>query len=219
MLISEKKKFIFIHIKKNAGTSIASALYPCSASFPIRVLDHLAIRFFRKRLSCSPRRFGGHITAAALAEALGGEEMFQNYFSFAIVRNPWDWQSSLYNYILARPPHPLHQKTVELGSFEQYLKWHCHNIEADTLPQGVGSVFQKEYVYSDDGRLLPSFIGRFERLDEDFKTICRSIGVAASLPRLRVHKTKPYRDFYTPETRDLLARVFACDIEAFGYEF
>lgn len=135
------------------------------------------------------------------------------------MRNPWDWQSSLYNYILARPEHPLHEKTVELDSFEKYLEWHCNNIESNKLPHGIGSVFQKDYIYSADGRLLSSFVGRFESLEQDFKIICDRIGVEANLPRLRVHKTKPYRDSYTPETRDLLARVFACDIEAFGYEF
>ena len=88
----------------------------------------------------------------------------------------------------------------------------------------------------------PDFIGRFERLAEDLRALCDRLGVTPSLPELnrsqyadrqegecvadrtqaelRAMKAMPgYRRFYTPELVDIVARVYARDIERFGYDF
>jgi hypothetical protein len=56
-------------------------------------------------------------------------------------------------------------------------------------------------------------------LDEDFQSICRKVGISAALPHVNKTKRTGYRDYYDPETRDLTARLYAKDIERFGYAF
>ena len=58
-----------------------------------------------------------------------------------------------------------------------------------------------------------------ENIEKDFQTICSQIGVSASLPKLNVSNTKPYRDYYSEKTMKLVQKVFEPDISLFGYTF
>lgn len=65
------------------------------------------------------------------------------------------------------------------------------------------------------------FVGRFERLGEDFATVCARIGAEVSLPESNRGRSRPrdWRAEYDGETRDKVARLYARDIELFGYAF
>jgi hypothetical protein len=39
------------------------------------------------------------------------------------------------------------------------------------------------------------------------------------LPYVNMSKEKPYQEYYTYETIELVRKIFAPDIEAFGYDF
>jgi hypothetical protein len=210
MLISHQKKFIFIHIYKNAGTSINDALMPYTFYNPTHSLIYKMCKKIRIPLpfALDPQPLPGHSTTSELIRVLGREK-FDSYFSFAIVRNPWDWQVSLYSFVLRRPMHPQHDLTSRFKDFEEYLRWRCSEDVH----------FQKDFICAPDGSQLIDFIGRYENLDREFTAICEHIGIRASLPILNVSKTRPYQDYYTPETIDLVRQTFAPDIDMFGYDF
>jgi hypothetical protein len=71
----------------------------------------------------------------------------------------------------------------------------------------------------ESGSLLVDFVGRFESLETDFKTICDKVGITANLPHINKSDRTAYQDYYDAETRDLTARLYAEDIERFGYTF
>ncbi len=125
------------------------------------------------------------------------------------MRNPWDWQVSLYNFALKDTNHHQHDLIQKLGSFDEYIKWRCENEVR----------FQKDFIYSSEGELLVDFVGRFESIGDDFKKICSRIGISASLPKLNVSNSKAYQQFYTDETRELVRRTFDSDIVLFEYDF
>lgn len=209
MLISEKHRFIFIHIYKNAGTSITAALLP----FATNIWLYRANSILRKYgISIphyvDPHPYEGHITASELISRIG-QSTFRTYFSFAIVRNPWDWQVSFYTFMLRNTHHHQHELTKNFRNFDEYIKWRC----TEELR------YQKDFVFSPDGTKLVDFIGRYEQLEDDFRSICSRIGISTHLPRLNVSKMKPYRDYYNKETIELVQRTFAPDIELFGYSF
>ncbi len=138
MIISRKRKFIFIHIYKNAGTSIKNALLPFATDkyqrFANRLLKRVGISYY------DPHLYKTHIAAAELAKQMG-MRTYQRYFSFAFVRNPWDWQVSHYTFVTSRPQHRQHALFAQFGSFENYLYWRC-----------AGEIkYQKDFVYSQDG--------------------------------------------------------------------
>lgn len=210
MLISNKHHFIFIHIYKNAGTSISAALLPfCFYNRAHRLAFKIAERLnLSLPAVLNPQPMAGHVRAQEVIEALGREK-FDSYFSFAIVRNPWDWQASLYNFMLKDPEHHQYQLIKSMSGFDEYIRWRC----AEDVH------FQKDFIFSPEGRQLVKFIGRYENLEVDFSAICEHIGVRASLPRLRVSKTRPYQEYYSRETIKLVRETFAPDIELFGYKF
>lgn len=217
MLISESHNFIFIHIYKNAGTSITAALKPFATSlfqervssaisrYPLlRNLEPFLMRFDR----FNPTPYNSHIAARQVVAELG-EENYGSYFSFAFIRNPWDWQVSLYSYMLKNTTHYQHELVKDLGSFDEYLRWRC-----------AGEVrYQRNFIYSDKGDLLVDFVGRFEQLNEDFQKICSRIGITVTLPKMNVSSTGSYRDYYNKETVELVNTVFELDIDTFGYSF
>jgi len=155
----------------------------------------------------------GHQTASELIDVLG-RQTFDSCFTFAVVRNPWDWQVSLYNFMQKKPTHIQHEAVKKIGSFDEYIRKRC--LENCSF-QRIGT--QRDFIYSESDELLVDFVGRFESLQADFESICSRIGVSATLPRLNVYNTRPYRQFYTAETREMVSQTFASDISLLGYEF
>jgi hypothetical protein len=207
MLVSKQHNFIFIHIYKNAGTSITAALRP----FALNNLQWMTLFILRKlniSTTFDPHPFPSHITASEIIDEVGREK-FDSFFSFAIVRNPWDWQVSLYKFMLKETNHHQHDLVKSFANFDEYIKWRCKEKGG----------LQKDFIYSDDDELLVDFVGKFETLDADFETICSRIGISTSLPKLNSSSTEPYQQFYTDETKELVKRTFNADVTLFKYDF
>lgn len=210
MLISHKYRFIFIHIYKNAGTSIRHALLPFAAE---SCLHFLLIKLSGKFNHPLPDRYNpefmdGHSTASQIIQKIGRDQ-YDSYFTFAFVRNPWDWQVSLYNYMRANERHHQHDLGISFEGFDDYIRWRCASEVR----------LQKSFIFSSENEQLVSYIGRYENIDSDFSYVCQRIGVQTSLPRLNVTRTKPYQSYYTPETTELVRRAFWSDIQLFDYDF
>lgn len=210
MLISRKHNFLFVHVYKNAGMSISKALSPFAASKfqreTVRVLKQL-------NLPCpqgwDPNPFDTHLTASDLLTAMGQAE-FDSFFSFGVVRNPWDWLVSIYTYVLQQPHHHLHEHFLRLGSFESYIGWQCEG----------GLPLQRDFLFSENGKQLVSFIGQFEKLEQDFESVCAEIGVSAELPRINVSRqSRSFQEYYDSRLVDMVRKKYQPDIELFDYQF
>jgi hypothetical protein len=240
VLISYKNKFIFVHIYKNAGISITNALLPYAVSknqwalnnwmerkYKITYLFHATIKensnlqnwismilhITYKRLHhvipAHPQPLPTHVFARQIRDCVGAD-IFNSFFTFGIVRNPWDWQVSLYHYGLESTLHPQRKLFQQLGNFENYIHWRCENDVR----------LQKDFLYDEHGKLLVNFVGRFENLKEDFKYICSNLNLMADLDWTnRSDRRKAYQSYYTRDTADLVRKTFAPDIELFGYSF
>lgn len=206
MLISNKHKFIFIHVYKTGGSSITHALLPYCKS-PVRVLAHNILSQFNIQI-LKPFPYDGHITAQNLANKIG-KNSFSKYFSFSFVRNPWDWHVSLYHFMLSRQDHRSHKEIKQIGSFENYIKWRRGGMKS-----------QKSFITDENGEKLVNFVGRFEALHADYQKVCETIGVKAKkLPHRKRILKKPYQYYYTPKLRDMVATINKEDIDFFEYEF
>jgi sulfotransferase famil protein len=192
MLLSLRHRFIFIHIYKAAGTSVTHALRPFTRE-----------SWFRRR---AVPKLPDHITAAELREAIGA--VFDECFKFTFVRNPWDWQVSLYHYMKQNRKHPQHA-LIESMTFPDYIRWRVREDKH----------LQKEFVTDAAGNVIVDFIGRFENLENDFAEACRRIGIAARLTHRNPSRHDDYRTYYDEETRALVAEHFREDVEMFGYTF
>lgn len=212
MLISHTSKFIFIHNYKVAGTSIHSALISLASVKPTFLqsifnssLGHVApshIQTAEKIFSPPPKiytsDFPSHIKAVELMEKLPAE-IFNSYFKFGFVRNPWDWQVSLYNYMLKEKKHHQHKLIAGMKNFDEYIDWRINeNLR-----------LQKDFFCDREGNLLMDFIGKYENLVEDFNNVCQKIQVKASLPHLKKSKNADnYLKHYNEKTINLMYKAF-----------
>ncbi len=207
MLVSYHKKFLFVHIFKTAGTSITDSFarfcYRPGSSRPSNWMAFLSTNW--KKIHRIPIK--KHATALQIRAAMD-REIYDSFFKFSFVRNPWDWQVSLYHYILDHPENCGHEETKKMGSFRNFV------FSREKL-----TFTQTSCLVDESGNLLVDFVGKFENLDQDFQSICHKVGISASLPHINKSKRTDYQDYYDAETRDLTSRLYAEDIERFGYTF
>jgi len=206
MLLSHRHRFIFIHVYKVAGTSMRAALEPyCEGGWKRSMARNLGR--FGVHWPPLPRP---HLTAAQVRDMLP-PEVFSSYFKFAFVRNPWDWQVSLYHYMRQRDDHKQSELVRGMDDFDEYIRW---RVAEDRH-------LQLEFVNDPaDGRRIVDYVGRIETVDDDFAEICRRAGLPPiQLPHTNRSRHRDYRSYYSDESRELVARAFKDDIEAFGYTF
>ncbi len=218
MLISPTKRFIFFHVAKVAGLSIRAALQPyCEEP------THFKIARPPRELADGRANPLYEMWANSLLHAKARDarqelpaQLFDGAFKFAFVRNPWDWQVSMYHFILKRTDHVHHARVRAMRSFEEYLEW----VIATPNPFTRGATkYQQDMVTDRDGNLLVDFIGRFETLNEDFAKICERISITAHLPAINRTEHRAYASYYNERSAHWVAEHFACDIQRFGYQF
>ncbi len=204
---SHRHRFVFIHVFKAAGISVRQALEPYAyrpdGSFWRRLRRRLGLAAPEPLAALGPHAFAADVRAAL------PEKTFRRYFKFAFVRNPWDWQVSWYHYIRQSPSHYLHDVVSRMRDFDEYVTWRVDNDRR----------LQRDFVVDARGRLLVDFLGRFERLEEDFAAVCAHIGIRGALPHSNRSRHRDYRWYYTDRTRELVELAWAEDVEAFGYRY
>lgn len=216
MLISYRYNFLFVHIAKTGGTSIRSALNRYRFRDPYFIPFFICSRLsslFGHRLACKLPR---HAKAIAAMEMLP-REVFEGLFKFTFVRNPWDLQVSSWHHIRRERPHLL--KGIE--DFEAFLRWKLDPQRPYQFHIDTSIELQSDYIVDLHGNIIVDFVGRYERLVDDFAEICRRIGIRPpELPQKRRAKDrKAYQEYYNSVTAALVAERFARDIEMFGYTF
>ncbi len=217
MLISHSHRFLFFHVAKVAGLSIREALQAY-----VQEPEHFKIRRPPRTTRDGRPNPLYAIWESALTHARARDAQaefgadYGDFFSFAFVRNPWDWQVSMYHFLLKEADNPRHDLVHGLGSFEAYLAWVMQTDKP--YPKGA-TKFQHEMVVDDGGEICVDFIGRYETLAEDFAKVRERLGIAAELPLLNQSGHRDYREYYTPRMVDWVAEHFRRDIELFGYRF
>ena len=205
-----KQRMLFLHLPKTAGYSLSSALGNLRGAHPYPVRD-----------------LSQPLGAARYAARRLGEDIFERTYSFAVVRNPWDWAVSGWkhvteNKIAYRPPPP-DFATFLTGDWRDGL-YHNPNSMKFTTPELFVQyhcfLTQWDHLSDAQGHLVPlSHVVRFEYLEEDLKPVFDQLGQHLDLPHRNMSRRTPYQDYYTPDLIDLVARRDAPLIERFGYTF
>lgn len=216
MLLSNKYRFLFVHIAKTGGTSVRAALEPLRwrdpAYYPMFVCSKLSHLMGHRIAAKFPR----HAKVIAAREMLP-KDVFDSLFKFAFVRNPWDLQVSSFHHIQRERPEVMQGH----HDFESFLKWKLDPEREYQFHIDTSIELQTDYLVDLHGHMLMDFIGRYERLQDDYHEACRRIDIR---PRPLPHRRKAagrddYRRYYTDETSQLVADHFRRDIELLGYSF
>src|SRR5215471_2279579 len=169
MLMSQQRRFVFIHIPKNAGTTIHAALQlACSDAMPRPRRVPVLADFPDTYIWNEPWH---HALASEVKAQLGIK--WSKFFTFAFVRNPWARLVSLYNMLLMDKQDRWLKDTRDFGEFLE--KPAAALMARAHLSDQVG------YISDSAGARIVDFVGRVESLERDFAEVCARIGVSAPL--------------------------------------
>jgi hypothetical protein len=206
-MLSRDYRTIFVHIPKTGGQSIETVFLRVHGltweqraplllrpnADPAKGPPRLAHLYAREYVSC------GHVTA----------EEFDSFFKFAVVRNPWARAVSSYKYMEQGRGNPFDRFIHDL------LDWRRGAAQTRQMDPQVN------FIRSAEGKLIVDRLLRFENLAAEFAEASRKVfGREEPLPAVNVSPDRrDYRTFYDDATAEIVAKVYADDIAAFGYTF
>ena len=214
MIISPGRKFIFVHIPKTGGTSVALALEDRAHRDDILIGDTPKASRRKGRLTgLTPRgRLWKHSTLGDIDGIVSAEDL-DDMFVFTLVRNPWDRMVSYYHWLRAqRFSHPAVTLAQSVG-FEAFVLSDLTRDTMRTAPYG-------HYVSDASGRERVDAFVRLEALEADLAPVWDHLGFTLEIPHAnRSERPEDYRTAYTDETAEAVAQICAVDIARFGYHF
>ncbi|MGB3845967.1 MAG: sulfotransferase family 2 domain-containing protein [Sphingopyxis sp.] len=207
MIVSHRHRFVFTAIPKTGTHSVRHALRT-----HLGPDDMEQARLFVEKAFPIPElaRIGhGHISLAEVRPFLG-EEAFGSYLKFAFVRNPFDRFISYCAFATSRE-----------GTFDRDPKRvMCHFLF--TAPPMQHIIFRPQHLFitGPDGALLADAVGKVEEMQASYDAIAARIGIATTpLDHANRSRRGAYRDYYDQETIDGVAKIYARDLDLFGYDY
>lgn len=190
-------KCIFVHIPKAAGVSVGYSLFQ--------------------------RHTGNHTTIAEYQMAFSQKE-FGSFYKFTFVRNPWDRLLSAYLFLKAGGRNKGDKKWAEehLSCYSDFTAFVLDWVNPKNVQLGIHFKPQHLFVTNPGSKKLQvDFVGKFESIETDYLTVKKQLGRGGNLKFENSTSDKPsdYRDYYTQQTKEIVAQVYKADIVLFNYSF
>lgn len=199
------KNLLYIAVPKAATRSILEVLLRESAD------------------NSSPTVFEGDIASLMRKHPAVG-----SFFKFTFVRNPWSRTTSCYRdkIMIVDPVRQARHLNMRYGletgmPFAAFVEWLNSAEGSDDVADRHWMSQYRILAYDQPDLIQYDFVGRFERLEDDYRALQVATGLALpDLPhRLKTQGPKDYRLLYDDRTAELVARRYARDIELFDYRF
>lgn len=215
MPIYHNHKAIHVHIPKSAGTTIMVPMMGDREDIVRKGIANYEYLFGNEIYKGGMGRPLQHMTIKEIMTRVD-DDIFNSYFKFSVVRNPWDrmvseffWQKQ---HSLANP--------VTLDDFLESFLTERSKEEYNTMDSDDSHRIPAYNFLHVDGNLSVDKVFRYENIERDIKEISDMFGIEMkerwnSSPRGKMS----YRFFYNDFTRDLVEWHFEKDIETWDYEF
>lgn len=198
MAYSDKYKLIFVHVAKNAGTSIINSL---------------------------GMKDEGHIPPSLMRMRYGSYR-WHNYTKFAVVRNSWDRFISSYIYARKKKSYwHSDDGSTKYGLHPDYHILKNKSIEETIklLKRGKlnhqGWDLQVNWL-SLNGEIITDKLLKLNNLKSDFNAMCDDLNIDCSLRQDNViRKKKDYKKYFTNKTKNEIYKLYKKDIKAFNFKY
>ena len=207
MIASHARRFVFIKTRKTAGTSLEIALSRHCGPDDIvtrispedEVLRAAAGGVGPQHDDTDPSSYA-HMGARRVIEVIG-RQAWDDYFTFAVERNPFDVVASSYRYSARKPTFT--------KTFAEFVR----------TPRRMERLALNERLYRVAGQVVVDRVYRYEELPDAVADISVRLGVDLDLPHAKQGNGPHYRELYGPGDAEIVAQRFRRTIREFGYEF
>ena len=250
MLVSHRKGFIYLKTQKTAGTSTESyfeeycmpeGTWKFSHYHNQHVSDAGIVGVSGEivgdgvRILSPNERWGPHMRGAKIKERLE-PEVWNNYFKFCNVRNPFDVLVSRFffeidfNNLLQKKNHKIRYRLHRLKHLGRVRKDEPHIlIEKFRIfaREFLTERMQKEGypIYVINGEVCVDYFIRYENLEDGIRHVCEKLDIPfrpERIPKLKSgtrDTTINPRMFYDDETISLVNKACRFELETFNYSF
>lgn len=187
---SIEKKILFIHIPKTGGVSINRTL-----------LNSLG---------------GGHKSYIEYKREIE-ENIFNELFIFSFVRNPVDRFLSAYNFLYGGGYDKIDQKWAKQNLIPYSINFFTLNKLENCAESKVHFKPQNYFLKDEFNQITIDFIGKFEKLAEDFNSVKKLLELNVRLKKL--NKSKKYFSYKDLSSASIkkIEDIYQQDFIIFGY--
>ena len=207
MIASHRHRFVFVKTRKTAGTSLEIALSRHCG--PDDIVTRISPADEELRAAAggvppqnddtSPSSYA-HMGARRVIKVIG-RETWDDYFTFAVERNPFDVVASSWRYSARKPSFT--------KTFAEFVR----------TPRRLDRLALNERLYRMDGQVVVDRVYRYEDLPAAVADIAQRLGLELDLPHAKQGSGPHYRELYGPGDAEIVAERFRRTIREFGYEF
>lgn len=190
----QNKKLIFIHIPKTAGISLIKAFFG-----DVTLEGHRSLWFYKQVF----------------------DEDFKEYFTFSIVRNPWDRLYSSYKF-LEKGGVNIHDENaykMHLSKFKDFEDFVLNGLTENLLSEITHFIPQTEFICNNKGVVSLDYIGRFEDLNKSVEILNKTLNLDVSIDHHNPNKKVSYTEVYTEEMIEKVSNIYKTDIKLLNYNF
>jgi hypothetical protein len=154
-------------------------------------------------------RNNGHFSVQEIQPHLS-EEIWNSYYKFTFVRNPWDRFVSAVVF-----------KNKQLQNHPELVQPFIEKfIHKPNFTQNIFYKPQYDYLVNQKGKQCMDFIGKTENMESDYHKICNHLGIPIEKIEVRNSTSrKQYQNVLSEKSKLKIEEIYKNDINEFGYSF
>ena len=148
--------------------------------------------------------------------------LFENYYKFSFVRNPWDRVVSSYHYLKqggnqTKRDMEFKDSVIEkYGTFESFIMDYLNH---NTI--WSNKLFWPQWFFLLDGKdnLQVDFLGKFENIEGDFAVLAKKLNIELKIQKTNASTRDGYKQYFSEGAKLKISELYAKDISQFNYQF
>lgn len=208
-ILNIKRGYVFIHVPKTAGSSIAELLLATPGAKPFQKMVGLKDAIAEENAIAPEIVLRPPHARARDIRTVIGADVYGSIRSVAVVRNPWDRLRSTFFYQRKAALRTRDVPEHLLDTFNRFVLWTCAERPA-SLADRLCERDRRIVIVTD--------IIRYETLQADFARLARDVfRVSPELPRVNVSDRDLQEEPFSDEAIEVVRWTYRHDFDLFGY--